>query len=47
MCVYLDSFLCVLLGFNILSVTDLREDRGYLVDHMNSNVITSAQVCIC
>ncbi|KAL3566632.1 hypothetical protein D5086_032047 [Populus alba] len=22
---------------------DLREDRGYLVDHMNSNVITSAQ----
>lgn len=24
---------------------DLREDRGYLADHMNSNVITSAQVC--
>lgn len=25
---------------------DLREDRGYLGDHMSSNTITSAQVCI-
>lgn len=27
-------------------VLDLREDRGYLGDHMGSNVITSAEVYI-
>ena len=27
-------------------LADLRDDKGYLADHMGSNVITSAQVCI-
>ena len=29
-----------------LFIPDLREDRGYLADHMGSNVITSAEVYI-
>lgn len=38
-----NTMLCILQI--ILSVaTDLREDRGFAADHMNSNVITSTQV---
>ena len=31
---------------NLVCILDLREDRGFLADHMGSNIITSNEVCI-
>lgn len=34
-CVHMLCYIC----------TDLRDDNAYLADHMDSNIITPAQVC--
>lgn len=44
--ILMETFKNIMKMIFFMSISDLREDRGYLADHMGSNVIISSQVNI-